>query len=221
MATSKRGKRRATAAGVSFETLEATPERVFRFLLGMSRSASIRQTLGKRGLDARERQHALRLLERVVSVELEDEEDEGLEGVIQTLDDWDDEGYELVRVVLTRFPEVRERLLDGLTPQTGTASVLGVATLLERLTALEGTEEGRTVLAHLASRGVDEALRQRLAGLVKAAQSIPDVAPSDAAEAYEAALVELRAWYEEWSGLARLVIKRRDHLVRLGLAERH
>ena len=31
-------------------------------------------------------------------------------------------------------------------------------------------------------------------------------------------LFELRDWYVEWSGIARLTIKRRDYLIRLGLA---
>jgi hypothetical protein len=30
----------------------------------------------------------------------------------------------------------------------------------------------------------------------------------------------LRAWYERWSGIARIVIKRRDYLIQLGLAAR-
>jgi hypothetical protein len=33
-------------------------------------------------------------------------------------------------------------------------------------------------------------------------------------------LVELRAWYEDWSEMARVTFKRRDHLLRLGLAQR-
>jgi hypothetical protein len=34
-------------------------------------------------------------------------------------------------------------------------------------------------------------------------------------------LTALRAWFEEWSGIARVAIKRRDYLIRLGLARRH
>jgi hypothetical protein len=33
-------------------------------------------------------------------------------------------------------------------------------------------------------------------------------------------LMALRAWYEEWSSIARVVIKRRDYLIRMGLAKR-
>lgn len=214
----KRSRRRTTAAGVSLETLEATPEKVFRFLLGMSRSASVRETLGKHGLDAAEKNKAIELLGRVMRVELDDELEQEKGDVIQAIDDWDETGFELVRVALLRFPEIRDRVLAGLSPGTGTDAVLAVGKLLERLTELEGSKEGRAALAHLAARGVDQAARGRLRGLVEAAMSIPDEAPSDAPEAYEATLLELRAWYEEWSGFARAVIKRRDVLIRLGLS---
>jgi hypothetical protein len=33
-------------------------------------------------------------------------------------------------------------------------------------------------------------------------------------------LVALRAWYEEWSEIARVAVTRRDQLIRLGLASR-
>jgi hypothetical protein len=214
----KRAKRRATAAGVSLETLEATPERAFRFFLGISRSALVREALGKHGLDVAERKRGIQLLERVLSFELDDELEQEKGDVIQAIDDWDETGFELVRVGLFRFPEIRDRVLAGLGPGTGTGAVIAVSTLLDRLTELEGSAEGRAALAHLATRGVDDAVRGHLAGLVKTAQAIPDEPPSAAPDALEATLVELRAWYEEWSGFARVVIKRRDLLARLGLA---
>jgi hypothetical protein len=45
-------------------------------------------------------------------------------------------------------------------------------------------------------------------------------AEKDDDEVYEQALLGLRNWYTEWAELARLVVKRRDHLIGLGLAER-
>jgi hypothetical protein len=215
----KRSKRhRATAAGVSLETLEATPERAFRFLLGVGRSALVRDALEQHGFDAAERKRGIQLLDRLLSFELEDELEQEKGDVIQAIDDWDETGFELVRMAFLRFPVIRDRVLRGLGPSTGTAAVLAVSTLLDRLTELEGSAEGRAALAHLATRGVDEAVRRRLLDLVKTAQEIPDEPPSPVPDAHEATLVELRAWYEEWAGFAKLVIKRRDLLVRLGLA---
>ncbi len=64
------------------------------------------------------------------------------------------------------------------------------------------------------------------AGRVKVAQSaqpVPkvDVEAERKREAeLEQALLKLRAWYAEWSEIARASIKRRDHLIALGLARR-
>jgi hypothetical protein len=50
---------------------------------------------------------------------------------------------------------------------------------------------------------------------------LPDESARQAAEEkYLNNLRELRAWYEEWSGVARVTIQRRDHLILLGLAHR-
>jgi hypothetical protein len=59
---------------------------------------------------------------------------------------------------------------------------------------------------------------------VKAARAVDKMKVDEArvkAEAeYEEALLDLRDWYVEWAGIARLVVKRRDYLILLGLAER-
>jgi len=39
-------------------------------------------------------------------------------------------------------------------------------------------------------------------------------------EALEEHVAALRAWYEEWSEIARATVTRRDYLIRLGLAKR-
>ena len=39
-------------------------------------------------------------------------------------------------------------------------------------------------------------------------------------EAYVKALVELRQWFELWSRIARVTVKRRDYLIQMGLAHR-
>jgi hypothetical protein len=109
--------------------------------------------------------------------------------------------------------------------------VLGVATLLDRLDALEKSPERKATrkadqaaLDTLTKRGISTAERARLRALVTtattAAKSEEDA--SDAADdgVPNEALLKLHAWYGEWSEVARAVIKRRDHLIRLGLAKR-
>lgn len=76
----------------------------------------------------------------------------------------------------------------------------------------------------MTKRGIGEAERARLRALVTTATTAArtDVEASDAADepAPNDALLKLHAWYGEWSEVARAVIKRRDHLIRLGLAKR-
>ncbi len=75
----------------------------------------------------------------------------------------------------------------------------------------------------MAARRLDKRERKRLAALVKQARSAPDVSALStnvSPEDYQAALLELRDWYFEWSEIARQVITRREHLIRMGLAER-
>jgi len=109
--------------------------------------------------------------------------------------------------------------------------VSGVATLLDRLDALE-TSPGRkaarkadhAALATLSKRGLSADERARLRALVNTATAAAKAneGASDAAEEAPTneAVLKLHAWYGEWSEVARAVIKRRDHLIRLGLAKR-
>jgi hypothetical protein len=73
-------------------------------------------------------------------------------------------------------------------------------------------------------RGLGPVELARLAELVRVACSVKTVADGGRRERFaadrQAALVALRAWYEEWSELARACIKRRDLLQNLGLARR-
>lgn len=153
---------------------------------------------------------------------------------IAELDAWDEPGFRIVRATLERrFPEQAEFVMKGLKPAEGAASVLSVERLLERLDALENGEsrkdsrkEDRAALEVLARRGVDDATRKHLRELVAKAKSVAPVVQVDPklAEQEDAARVEalgnLYAWHREWAEVARATIKRRDHLIRLGLASR-
>jgi hypothetical protein len=106
--------------------------------------------------------------------------------------------------------------------------------LLDRMARL-ASGEGRpatardgdvAALAVLATRGIDEAERARLSGLCDLALRAAPTNPAERAQAEglakerQDALVALRAWFEEWSEVARAVITRRDQLILLGLASR-
>lgn len=47
-----------------------------------------------------------------------------------------------------------------------------------------------------------------------------DDALQEEPDAYRNDLLALRVWYEDWAEVARVMIRRRDYLILLGLAER-
>lgn len=120
-------------------------------------------------------------------------------------------------------------------PSTGAAAVAGVATFLSRIGTLEkgddparaGTrKEDKKAVELLAKRGLDKEERSRLAALVElafrptAALPAPRELDAKRATARTTALVALRDWYEEWAAIARVVVKRRDYRIRMGIARK-
>jgi hypothetical protein len=63
-------------------------------------------------------------------------------------------------------------------------------------------------------------LNRRFPEALAAEHAMDEAALARAAEQRKSALIAARAFFEEWSELARTVIKRRDYLIRLGLAQR-
>lgn len=122
-------------------------------------------------------------------------------------------------------------------PSTGAAAVAGVATFLSRIGTLEkgddparaGTrKEDKKAVELLAKRGLDKEERSRLsAALVELAFRPTAALPAPRGEldakratARTTALVALRDWYEEWAAIARVVVKRRDYRIRMGIARK-
>ena len=161
-------------------------------------------------------------------------EDTTVRDAIKQVDDWDEGGFQIISASLRyRFPDQAAFVLDGLQASTGAAAVLGVKQLLDRLDALESAtsrastrEQDLAAIALLAERGINAAERRRLRNLIAVAESAPDLSLPDAEKVAKSEadtlrnLMALRAWYEEWSSIARVVIKRRDYLIRMGLAKR-
>ena len=89
--------------------------------------------------------------------------------------------------------------------------------LLERLSEPGNADVKRT----LAGRGLDKAERQRLGALLPLAQGTVE-APSAGRET-EPREAERRAvyrWFRDWSVTAHAVVRRKQHLIALGLASR-
>ena len=137
-------------------------------------------------------------------------------------------------VVLKRsFPAQWDYVFEGgsLKASTGPKAVAGVQTFLARIDALEsGSDKARAAtkdddakaVALLAKRGLKTEVRAALGEQVKIALGptapVPTVEASP--EERHEKLVALRAWFDEWSAVARAVIKKRAQLIRLGLASR-
>lgn len=217
---------------VGRETLEEAPARALKLLRAVGTSIPIRAALAARGYGEDDHQEGWSLLHAAsgfVPTGGAGEIDVGVRDAIRELDAWDEDGFRVVRATLERrFPEQAKAVLEGLAAATGPGAVLGVKTLLERLDALEKgkSKDDHAALALLGKRGIDKDARKRLRALVEKAES-PAEGDAGAAAARAAidgkraaALAALRAWYEEWSEIARATVKRRDHLILLGLARR-
>jgi hypothetical protein len=227
----------ALEPSVKRQTLEQTPGRALTFLRAVGTSVAIRAKLYERGYTEAEHERGWGLM-RAASGDfggpalVESVDDRAVQDAIADVDAWDEDGLRIVNASLrTRHPAQHAFVMRGLKASTGITSVLGVATLLDRLDALEsaperaGTREAdHAALATLATRGIGKAERVRLRAKVKLAQSFAGIKGASEQEAFERrvrqALVEQRRWFEEWSDVARSVIKRRDQLIRLGLASR-
>jgi hypothetical protein len=223
---------------VSRQTLEQTPGRVHQFLRGVGTSGAIRAKLAPRGYSKRVHAQGWRLLQNTSGFFEDgapggDADDASVRKAIDEIDAWDEAGFRIINAsTRVRHPPQHAFLTQGLRASSGAEAVTGVATLLDRLDALEGAPEregsreaDRAALATLADRGIDAAERARLRALISRAQAFAERldGPSEQAKAEERmreALVGLRLWYEEWAEIARVTCKRRDELIRLGLASR-
>lgn len=148
---------------------------------------------------------------------------------ITAIDNEDEDRFRVTRATLVhRFPAQASAVLDGIGPSTGSDSVVNMKKLVERIRTLQKSTDAtdKAAFEELASRKFDDANLTRLEALLATAAQAPEIAPVDttAADAAEsshlAALRALRTWYEEWSEIARAAVKRRDHLILLGLAKR-
>jgi hypothetical protein len=227
------------SVSVTRETLEETPDRALKLLRGIGTSRVIRAMLMDVGYTTQLHVRAWRNLRFACGngdddtpLELEDPKVRAAVTFVDTRDEW---FFRILAAVWKHsFPEQLAFVLKGnLGPSTGMQSVLNMGIALDRLDVLEkGPErkatrkEDTAALALLAERKIDGPFRTMMRNHVNVAQDVTpvtmgEVTPStDPDIARLEALVELRKFYEEWSEIAKVTIKRRDHLIRMGLASR-
>jgi outer membrane biosynthesis protein TonB len=221
-----------TSAGPSKTVLQETPVRSLRFLASISKYPAIRERLASRGYSEEDHNEGWALFLRVTGYRQAPPaatRNEAVVAGVAELDAWVEPNVRIVRATLERhYPEQASFVLAGLENGSGTAAVVTVVTLLDRLDLLQSSPEreatreaDQAALAMLARRGLGPDERTRLRNLTGTVLSPEPAAPAAVSPLnYEQALRRLRAWYAEWSEVARAVITRRDHLIVLGLARR-
>ena len=154
---------------------------------------------------------------------------------LANLDQWDEPNFERARRALEhRHPEAAKYMFNGLEAATGAAAVATVKTFVDRYVALRDGTDPERAGSKKADRSAAETLEQRkiidpeiaeylrsqLAEATSMATAPAPVANTETDEAYTQTLLAFEAWLEDWRETARTVVKRRDHLIRLGLASR-
>lgn len=216
--------------------LEETPGRALQLLSGISRKPVIYSALIEFGYTEADHQEGWNLLHEVSGYNVKPAriaETSEASAALVAVDAWDEPNFRIIRATLARrFPEQRDFVFaDDLQPATGAESLLSVGTLLDRLDALDSGHKYRK--AHhkkdkeavelLARRGITAAVRKHLREQIKIASTPTKAAvvkPAVDPEKRREGLIELHAWFSEWSEIARIAIKRRDYLIFLGLAQR-
>jgi hypothetical protein len=221
--------------GVTLDTLELAPQRALKFSRGVGTNRAIRSIMQQRGFGPAVHNELWRLLQETSgrkSPNAAETFDPTVAEAIVFVDPYDEIIIEIIDAsVAPRFPDQAAYLRQGLKAATGMGGVLNVNTLLLRATDLEKSPERKTTrktdqaaLDLLAERGINPELRAKLAERIKVATSGAEVEPVDQAsveaadESYVRALGALYGFYDEWSRIARVAVKRRDYLMQLGLA---
>lgn len=222
--------------------LDDMPARGLRLLGALSSNPYIRAALAQRGYSDATHEHGWSLVlkasgyRRPVAELLAKPE---AAAAMAEIDAWDEPNFRIARATLVLMPEQRDFLFQDLEAQTGAAAVASVTTFLDRCDELETSKDRKATrkadlaaLDRLAERGISKAERERLRALLAVATASPDAgglapkSPADpakeAARAAERREARIALWgfVTEWSEIAKTVIKRRDHLIQLGLAKR-
>lgn len=206
--------------------------RAFQFIRVVRTAPEVFKMLAPYGFTPKAMSEGWTLLFKVARLDDDSGLARGVDAVsaIREIDDWDETGFERARIALRRLHPAQESyVFRNLEAVRGPQAVVGMKVLLDRLDELDSSPErtstrteDQAALATLAERGIDAAERARLRALVDAATGAPDPVElmALATEPNAEDVAALAAWFEDWSSTAKLVVKRRDILFRLGLIKR-
>ena len=149
-------------------------------------------------------------------------------GLLQRIDEFENTWFPVARNVLARhYPDVGRQLFVNLVQTQGQEVVITVLTFLSRLEDMARGEEpfgadGPAARQLLAERGLTEAREAEAHALMAEARDLKRTPadPPRTTEEQAAAESALWAWYLEWSAIARVAIKSRATLRKLGFFKR-
>jgi hypothetical protein len=214
----------------SRRTLEEAPGRVLQFLIGVGKSPVIRAILYAHGYDAEQHAYAWSLLAKLTAYGPAHDPaivDAAVRNAVIELDAWDEPNFARIKAALDRLhPEQSQFVFHGLAASQGPQAVLGIRLFLDRMDALEKSPERKATrkadhaaLDTLSKRGFTNEERQRLAGLVQMATTVVVAEPATDNER-SAILGELYNFITDWGTTAKVTLKRRDHQIQVGIAQR-
>ncbi len=218
------------------ETLEGTPERLLHFLLAIARYPTIRRRMRRRGYGTVQHRQGYRLLGELGEYDeptTPDRSDPGVKHALQQLNAADEDALALAGAALRyKFPAHHDFVLEGLSSsreEGEAANTMG--TLLDRMNSLEAGDvpkklqaEAGAALEAMAQKGLNSEWREQFGEFFETVRTLPDEGVTteelEAGEkARRAKLLEIRAFFEEWTDTARVEFKARRQLIRLGLAQ--
>lgn len=205
--------------------LHDLPARVVTFLRAIGQSSSIRSALeaGGYGADEHARGQALLLAACPYTIPgLDPADDLAARAASTELLLWARSHLTRLRAALRHLHPEHARYFAPPDVDGEGEAVLACASIFEWVSSLDPSSP---VAVTLARRGLDATELARLRSVVATAQHAAPVAEiatsgGGAEGAASAPLVALYAWYKDWSTTARSLVKRRDLLIRLGLARR-
>ena len=229
-----------SSINVSDRTLDETPARVITFLAAISLVPEIRAALANVGMTEADLEEGRQILVDLVATPcspkpaLDTTTSEEQRQALMEVDQWDESAFARTYAVLNRYyPAACAYLFQNLQASRGPDSVRGVLTYTARLNILESgsdpdrqatRNDDKKAVALLAHRGIDQAERARITELAMKAIGptesplMPEASPNE--EKRRQTLINLRRWFEDWSETARAVVRKRQHIIRLGLGKR-
>jgi hypothetical protein len=147
------------------------------------------------------------------------------------LDGWENIWFDVADAALGRsFPAVHAEVFKNLGKTSGSAVVLNVKNLVERLDSLRSakSEEAAAAAALLEKRGLNAGVLDAAHTLLSQLESAgavetsePEVDETALRAEKDAAVDAMWEWYQDWAKTARTVVKNRNYLVMLGLLKPH